>query len=88
MQLQLAPFFDRVLGPKNGPEDLQANLIVYVVLRQASQTVLVEKLKVFKKARRDAAVRFQQNHQKSGKNAISNSLTARRNGLLLCLRVR
>ena len=51
--------FDRVLGPKNGPEDFAANLIFYVVFATlASQTVLAEKLKVFKKARRDASSPF------------------------------
>ena len=38
------------------PKILQANLIFYVVFATlASQTVLAEKLKVFKKARRDAS---------------------------------
>ena len=38
------------------PKILQANLIFYVVFATlASQTVLAEKLKLFKKARRDAS---------------------------------
>ena len=38
------------------PKILKANLIFYVVFATlASQTVLAEKLKVFKKARRDAS---------------------------------
>ena len=38
------------------PKILQANVIFYVVFATlASQTVLAEKLKVFKKARRDAS---------------------------------
>ena len=42
--------------PKMVPKILQANLIFYVVFATlASQTVLAEKLKVFKKARRDAS---------------------------------
>ena len=42
--------------PKMVPKILQANLMFYVVFATlASQTVLVEKLKVFKKARRYAS---------------------------------
>ena len=42
--------------PKMVPKILQANLIFYVVFATlASQTVLAEKLKVFKNARRDAS---------------------------------
>ena len=42
--------------PKMVPKILQANLIFYVVFATlASQTVLAEKLKVFKKACRDAS---------------------------------
>ena len=42
--------------PKMVPKILQASLIFYVVFATlASQTVLAEKLKVFKKARRDAS---------------------------------
>ena len=42
--------------PKMVPKILQANLIFHVVFATlASQTVLAEKLKVFKKARRDAS---------------------------------
>ena len=64
-------FFDRVLGPKSGPKILQANLIVYVVFATlASQTVLAEKLKAFKKACRDASSPVLTHHQESGKNAI------------------
>ena len=51
-----APFFDRFWVPTMVPKILQANLIFYVVFATlASQTVLAEKLKVFKKARRDAS---------------------------------
>ena len=45
--------------PKMVPKILQANLIFHVVFATlASQTVLAEKLKVFKKARRDASSPF------------------------------
>ena len=66
--------------PKMVPKILQANLIFYVVFATlASQTVLAEKLKVFKKARRDASSPFlTKNHQESGKNAISNGKCALR----------
>ena len=51
---------------------LQANLIFYVVFATlASQTVLAEKLKVFKKARRDASSPVSTKPPESGKNAIS-----------------
>ena len=45
--------------PKMAPKILQANLIFYVVFATlASQTVLAEKLKVFKKLAEMPAVRF------------------------------
>ena len=63
MQLQLGRpslkgtvFLTGFWVPKMVPKILQANLIFYVVFATlASQTVLAEKLKVFKKACRDAS---------------------------------
>ena len=55
-QFERHRFLTGFLVPKMVPKILQANLIFYVVFATlASQTVLAEKLKVFKKARRDAS---------------------------------
>ena len=65
--------------PKMVPKILQANLIFYVVFATlASQTVLAEKLKVFKKARRDASSPVLTKPPGEWKNAISNGKCALR----------
>ena len=54
-QFERHRFLTRFWVPKMVLKILQANLIFYVVFATlASQTALAEKLKVFKKARRDA----------------------------------
>ena len=58
-QFERHRFLTGFLVPKMVPKILQANLIFYVVFATlASQTVLAEKLKVFKKFAETPAVRF------------------------------